>query len=80
MSKAKASKLPSVRVASDDLVLMVGEQEYRPHAGEWVEFRAGLTVGDFIASIRLQHLQGIVGLSPEEVQELEPLQQQVRLK
>ena len=38
------TKVPPRRVYADDLVVRVGDEEYRPHAGEWVEFRRGVSV------------------------------------
>lgn len=34
-------KVPSRRYPTDDFVVMVGGEVYRPHEGEWVEMRGG---------------------------------------
>lgn len=40
MAKKKSKYVPTVQVASDDLVVLDDEgQEHRPHEGEWVRFR-----------------------------------------
>ena len=52
--KTKPSKLPPRVVPSDSLVIEVDGVEYRPHAGETVSVRGGVTVGDYLFAVKLR--------------------------
>lgn len=52
--RTKPSKLPTRTVFADDLVIEVDGVEYRPHAGESVTFRGGVTVDDYLSAVALQ--------------------------
>ena len=73
MKGTKARKVPAIRVSSDDFAVVIGEEEYRPHAGEWIEVRGKATVGDFLMASGLQQLQGLEEMTPDQFGELETL-------
>ena len=74
---SKATKLPSRRVRSDDYAVDLGGKEYRPHAGEWVDFRGRSTVESLIIDLRLQALLRLSGLTKEEAEETSALYERV---
>ena len=71
MPTVKATKVPARRVASDDFVVTVLGEEYRPHAGEWVEFRGRLSMGQYLAMLGLMKMSGLENLSPAEISALD---------
>lgn len=84
MAKAKVKrgvsrprKVPPRRVRSDDYVDEADGKEYRPHAGQWVDFRGKSTVESVIIGLRLQTLLRLSGLSDEEAAETSGLYERV---
>ncbi len=71
------TKVPSRRVRSDDYVEASDGKEYRPHAGEWVDFRGKSSVESIIVGLRLQSLLRLSGLSEEEAAETSGLYERV---
>jgi hypothetical protein len=59
----KASKVPAVRVASDGLVVKMGDKEYRPHAGEYVEVWPGTSWQFMRDSVEMTRLEGMTAES-----------------
>lgn len=62
----KKSKPPARRVPSDDYTLVLDNETYYPHVGEWVEFRSRGSVADTMLAIELSQLQGS---GPDELKE-----------
>lgn len=48
------SKPVARRVYSDDVVVTIGDEQFYPHVGEYVEFRPGASTGTFQLLIELQ--------------------------
>lgn len=68
------SKLPTRRVPSDDFTVVLQDKTYRPHAGEWVEFRGFPTVGAQLrfmraASWRAKTPDDFAAMGPDELEE-----------
>lgn len=55
------TKLPPRRVVCDDFVITVDGVEYRPHAGQYVEFRGQSTIREYLRTLRLLELHGMAG-------------------
>lgn len=69
---------PSHRVPSDNCVIVLGGVPYRPHVGEWVEFRGNGTVADMLLMQRL--MRGSRELAALEALDTEPEQLLERLE
>lgn len=68
-SKPKPQKVPARRVPADGMTVTVDDVEYRPHAGEWVEFRGtAQSVGDYLNGLELTMLQ-LDAVKPEDASE-----------
>ena len=59
MGKKKSKYVPTIQVASDDLVVLDDEdQEHRPHEGEWVRFRQSVPLRVMRMVARFGELDG----------------------
>ncbi|KKM89940.1 hypothetical protein LCGC14_1243590 [marine sediment metagenome] len=56
MPEVKQTKVPLRRVSSDDFAVVVGGEEYHPHAGEWVEFKGSPSVEETLTLLKFSDI------------------------
>ncbi len=63
------TKAPPRKVYADDLTITVDGKDYNPHAGEWVRFAGGMSVGDVKLVVDLQGFQDTQAATGKATQE-----------
>lgn len=71
MAKRRKKYIPSIKVLSDDLVVIDEEgNEHRPHEGEWVVFRKGVPLSVMRVARRAANAQDFEELTEEDLAKL----------
>ena len=57
MAGKRKQRAPVVTVSSDDFIVMLGEQEFKPHEGEEVVFKKRLSPGDLLTLVKAEEMR-----------------------